>query len=418
MAFQEKRSMGKKRILIIDIDILTAQILKTLLNANNYETTWVTDGDEALLVMDSYDFDIIVMELTIPGINGRELIEKIRGQGKRPLFIIHSYAGEKKNLEEMLKMDVEDYLIKPFNREEALFKINKARSKLEGPDDTEVKNDKNFMAKELDWKLWKADTERRNNTNFEKSFFYNMKTSICQGAGFGAMVSLLSLAKNRLVVDDETYIIDKKIMDLVFQNNQIMENILIQITEIADIVDSHPERESVPLEELQRYTIEEAKKLKDYAKFKNQKISLKPLSVESNQKKIRVNSSLMRKAFAELLINAFKFSQKDSSISIQFFEQNSKLLINFASKPEPMPSGATGIPLQYEKLVFTPFFRLAKSVFENYRSLDYGLGLTACHHIISKHDGIIVAYNEERNAGNGRPEIIVHVNIELALQNP
>jgi len=52
-----------------------------------------------------------------------------------------------------------------------------------------------------------------------------------------------------------------------------------------------------------------------------------------------------------------------------------------------------GIPKEYEKVVFEPFYRLSKLVYEKYNTLDFGIGLTFVEKIVARHGGEIFAEN-------------------------
>lgn len=63
------------------------------------------------------------------------------------------------------------------------------------------------------------------------------------------------------------------------------------------------------------------------------------------------------------------------------------LEISFLNKPLPNEDGVLGIPMEYEYIIFEPFFRLTKTVSDGYDTLDFGLGLTIVEKIILRHQG-------------------------------
>jgi signal transduction histidine kinase len=61
--------------------------------------------------------------------------------------------------------------------------------------------------------------------------------------------------------------------------------------------------------------------------------------------------------------------------------------------PVKTGDGVLGIPPEYEKIIFEPFYRISSLVYEKYNSLDLGIGLTFVEKIISRHGGEIFAEN-------------------------
>jgi len=95
----------------------------------------------------------------------------------------------------------------------------------------------------------------------------------------------------------------------------------------------------------------------------------------------------------ELITNACKFSEPKTPIFIIMDAVRGNLRLSVISKPIPDEEGRVGIPLGYENMVLEPFFRMTRSVFEGYDSLDYGLGLTLADKIAAKHGGRIATGN-------------------------
>ena len=69
------------------------------------------------------------------------------------------------------------------------------------------------------------------------------------------------------------------------------------------------------------------------------------------------------------------------------------IAISMINEPEKSDEGIVGIPVEYGKVVFEPFYRLSKIVFEQYSTLDFGLGLTLIEKIVNKHGGEVYAEN-------------------------
>ncbi|GJM73603.1 DNA-binding response regulator [Paenibacillus macerans] len=112
--------MGKK-ILIVEDDINISKIIKMNLNIVNYETTEVYDGQAAWEMIQREKFNLVLLDVMIPGIDGFELMEKIRPLQIPVIFLTAKNAVIDKV--QGLKLGAEDYIVKPFETLELLARI-------------------------------------------------------------------------------------------------------------------------------------------------------------------------------------------------------------------------------------------------------------------------------------------------------
>lgn len=115
----------KKNILLIDDEELITVSLQKLLNRQGYGVVAVNDVARALQKIKETDFDLIVSDVRIPGVDGIEGIQKIRGALKTldkppvPEILITGYADLDK-YEKAMSLNVTKYLYKPFDNSEFL----------------------------------------------------------------------------------------------------------------------------------------------------------------------------------------------------------------------------------------------------------------------------------------------------------
>ena len=88
-----------------------------------------------------------------------------------------------------------------------------------------------------------------------------------------------------------------------------------------------------------------------------------------------------------------KFSIENSQIYVFFFVGEDDLKISFVNQASLNTHETIGIPEEYGDLIFEPFFRLHRHVFERYETNDYGLGLSLSRLIMERHRGKIAAEN-------------------------
>jgi chemotaxis protein histidine kinase CheA/CheY-like chemotaxis protein len=108
--------------LIVDDSLSVRKFVSSVLERNNYETKLANDGTDAVVAIESQDFDIIITDLEMPQMHGFDLIEKIRSQehfDEIPIVILTGKAA-KENKEKGLKLGANAYIIKPFKENDLL----------------------------------------------------------------------------------------------------------------------------------------------------------------------------------------------------------------------------------------------------------------------------------------------------------
>ncbi len=119
-----------KKILIIDDEEMITKSLQKLLNKNGYAATIISSGIEALHEIKTSEFDLIVLDIRMPQMDGIETIRSIRkylsSAGKKPIpeIVITGYADEDK-YKNAVDLKVSAYLYKPFDTQEFLSVIER-----------------------------------------------------------------------------------------------------------------------------------------------------------------------------------------------------------------------------------------------------------------------------------------------------
>ena len=130
-----------------------------------------------------------------------------------------------------------------------------------------------------------------------------------------------------------------------------------------------------------------------FAELNKHRIVINDLPKGLKNKKIKINPQYFSEAMSELIINALKFSKAATNIIIMVYSQNNTLRISVINDPQKSTDGTIGIPEEYEKVIFEPFYRISKLVYERYNTLDFGIGLTFVEKIVTRHGGEIFAEN-------------------------
>jgi len=110
--------MKKPGILLIDDDKNTADGLRKILIQDGYDTSCVYTGNEALHLIDTEHFDIVITDMKLPDISGFSIIEKVKKKDPNiPVIMITAFSSLQTAIDAM-KKGADDYLTKPVNIEE------------------------------------------------------------------------------------------------------------------------------------------------------------------------------------------------------------------------------------------------------------------------------------------------------------
>lgn len=111
-----------RTILIVEDDIDIHNLEKTLLEQNGYNTLSAFSGTEALLLLDHKEFDLVLLDIMLPGMFGDEVIKKLKEEREIPVIAVTS-KDDKESKVSMFNNGVDDYITKPFDVDEFLLRI-------------------------------------------------------------------------------------------------------------------------------------------------------------------------------------------------------------------------------------------------------------------------------------------------------
>ena len=125
---REYQSKSKCSVLLAEDDIINQTVIARFLNEKGHKVTVVNNGAEALEVYQQSEFDVILMDIQMPVMDGVEALQRVReleeSRGHVPVIALTAFAlmGDK---EKFLSLGMDEYLAKPIRMEELLFLIDK-----------------------------------------------------------------------------------------------------------------------------------------------------------------------------------------------------------------------------------------------------------------------------------------------------
>jgi DNA-binding response OmpR family regulator len=125
------------RVLIAEDEERIVSFLKKGLKASGFTTTAVADGEEALALARSGEFDLMILDIGLPAKDGFEVLRELRGSGDRIPIVILSARDNVTDTVAGLEGGADDYVTKPFRFEELLARV-RARLRIESAPEERV----------------------------------------------------------------------------------------------------------------------------------------------------------------------------------------------------------------------------------------------------------------------------------------
>ena len=165
------------RVLLIEDDPSTSKSIELMLSAEGFNIYCTDLGEEGIDLGKLYDYDIILLDLNLPDMHGYDVLKKLRLSKVTTPILILSGMGELENKVKGLGYGADDYLTKPFYKEELVARIQAIIRRSKGHAESIIRTGK--LAVNLDTKTVDVNTQRVHLTGKEY-----------------AMLELLSLRKS------------------------------------------------------------------------------------------------------------------------------------------------------------------------------------------------------------------------------
>lgn len=349
------------RILAVDDDMPTLLQIKGQLRGLGYESGILPNSKHLFKRLDAESFDLILMDLNMPGMDGLSLLKKLKGHRQHanlPVIMLTSESNQKL-LAESFKYGAKDYITKPID--EMVFNA-RLRSALEA----KFQQDRiNRTMSELE----KAEQDARAGIEAKDRFITNMsheiRTPLSIVKGTLQMLSMHRLPKEK----------EETLLNSAYQAsctlNEMIENIL-DLT-LHDTEDYHLQSTSVPLLEL-------ATEIKDnFFPLLQEKQLTMDFKIPETSSSLHVDRQRLKQIFFNLVGNAIKFTSPHGRIEIGASGVDDTRILTWVRDT------GIGISDDFKKNAFDRFSRSesAKSVGGT------GIGLTIAKQLVEVMDGKI-----------------------------
>ncbi len=143
-----------RKILLAEDDIDFGAILKQYLELQNFTIIWAKDGEEALDLFKTNSFDICVLDVMMPKIDGFTLAEKIVDSNPEIPFVFLTARNQNEDKIKGLKLGADDYIVKPFEADELVLRLTNIIKR------TEKRSFTNALPNQIEIGIFTFDTNR------------------------------------------------------------------------------------------------------------------------------------------------------------------------------------------------------------------------------------------------------------------
>lgn len=111
------------RILVIEDEKKVSNFLRKALEEERYAVDQAFDGEQGLAMAEAYDYDLILLDLMLPGKSGAHLLKELRAEGRKTPVLVLTAKDAVQDKVTLLNAGSDDYLTKPFSIEELIARV-------------------------------------------------------------------------------------------------------------------------------------------------------------------------------------------------------------------------------------------------------------------------------------------------------
>ena len=117
------------RVLAVDDETSVLEVIRHTLKPEGYDIVTAEDGQSALDMLDSFSPDLVILDINMPGLNGLEVLEKIRESSDTPVIML-SVLNDVDTISDSLTSGADDFISKPFDTRELLARVKAQLNRL------------------------------------------------------------------------------------------------------------------------------------------------------------------------------------------------------------------------------------------------------------------------------------------------
>ncbi len=125
-----------RQVLVVDDESRIREVVQYALEREGFRVSAVDDGTKAIDALARGAFDLVVLDVMLPGVDGLEVCRRVRASSKVPILFLSARADE---IDRVLGLELggDDYLVKPFSPRELVARVKAVLRRIEAKDEPE-----------------------------------------------------------------------------------------------------------------------------------------------------------------------------------------------------------------------------------------------------------------------------------------
>ncbi len=362
---------AKGHILVVDDELGMRVGCQRALESEGYHVETAADGEQGLEILQSGSFDLVLLDMMMPGIGGSEMLERIAALDPNLVCIVITGYATVELAVQAIKKGAYDFIAKPFDSDTLLLTVGQGMEKrtlsLQAQRLAQLETEATALARE------KADLERldRMKSTFTLTVAHELRAPVA------AIQSYL-----RLILDGYIAPADqRKYLERAEQRAQAQLELVNDLLDLARLQDPDVrlEQEPVHLDQILNEVLEALAgnaSTKEIQVFSN---------VQPDLPTLDMNARHARQLWINLVSNAIKYTPERGQVHVSLEEQDGKLVGTVADT-------GIGITEQEIGLVFDEFYRSKAA--KMHTQMGTGLGLAIVRRILDTYGGTIDVQSE------------------------
>ncbi|MCW7470620.1 response regulator [Leptospira kanakyensis] len=412
---KEFQRRPKEPILIIEDKKENQVLLEAICKRIGMETEIAEDGKVALDLASKRSYSLYLVDLMMPVMDGKTFILERKKLEPSAVFIVQTAIDQTEEIIEIMKLGVYDYLLKPLHVEIVSDRLEKALEYvyLKRMESVLIDEESKELKSQLEWLNYKESHRKTNEVNSELYSILNLKTTLMQGSGLGAMSTIIDSIQQIKVDQGKDYLINKEFWDLLYENHEHNMAMMSGLDLAVDIIQNNANLVRRKSEELLGILPSLVESFRTEIEEREIKVNL-PVVKQSVYLDFDIES--MKLAIHEIITNGLKYSKKKSHFDV---------FVTFVDGYFCLSAKNNIIEDEYakqltnsEKRLIEPFYRIHPPVesFYSKEKFSLGLGLTMVDFILHRHNGMFFIRNAIDHTTEVKADCII-AEIFLPIQN-